>query len=164
MSDWFASTEELPRSRKRLSVVVQALFFTPLALITAAGVAIAIYNIAIGDTGYAVLLVVSGVLAVVLGFQALHYLRDIGAAPVPEEGEVTKKWTKGNLFFFFLPSHYIAVKGKIFAIARMEYAGLLEGDLVRVLHFPHTLTVEFIERFDETEKQYVPAHGGGELR
>jgi hypothetical protein len=83
--------------------------------------------------------------------------------PVQSEGEIAKKWTKGNLFFFFMPGYYIAVKGQIFTVNRSEYRSLLEEDMVRIRHYPHSLTVEFVERFDEVEKKFVPAEPDGSL-
>jgi xanthosine utilization system XapX-like protein len=156
-------SRSLERSRpadkrgRRAQIIVQAVVFTPLAAVMVAGVVLALVKIASGETGYVVLLFVSGVLAIVLGYQAYHYVRDLGAEPVVTEGEVAKKWTKGNLFFFFMPSYYIAVKGKIYTVTRLQFRGLLEEDLVRIRHYPHTLTVEYIERFDEVEKRFVPA-------
>jgi hypothetical protein len=145
------------RPGRRTQIIVQAVLFTPLTAVMVAGVALALVKIVSGETGYVVLLFVSGVLALVLGYQAYHYIRDLGAEPVLTEGEVAKKWTKGNLFFFFWPSYYIAVKGKIYTVTRSQFRGLLEEDLVRIRHYPHTLTVEHVERFDEVEKQFVPA-------
>ena len=146
----------VPRG-KRPNMILQAIIFTPFALICAAATVYAVMKIISGDTGYLVMLFVAGALAVLLGFQAIHYIRDLAAEPVHSEGEVAKKWTKGNLFFFFLPSYYVAVKGQIFTITREDFKGLLEEDLVRIRHYPHTLTVEFVERFDESEKKFVPA-------
>ncbi len=162
MSDWMGTDVSQPR--KRGYVVSQALLYTPLTLLMLAGVAYALSNIVSGDSGYFVMLTVAGVLSVVFGYQALHFLRDLGAEPVMAEGEIAKKWTKGNLFFFLLPSYYIAVKGNIYSIKRTHYAGLLEEDMVRIHHFPHSLTVEQLERFDETEKKYVPADDYGETK
>ena len=54
----------------------------------------------------------------------------------------------------------VSVDGKIFVIPRLEYASLLETDLVRVNCYPHSLTVETIERYDEVSKRFIPADGG----
>jgi hypothetical protein len=148
---------QLSGRSKRGSVMFQALFFTPFALLMAAGVIFALAKVISGETGYIVMLTVAGILLVVMGYQAVHYMRDMSASPTSSEGEISKKWTKGNLFFFFMPSYYIAVKGKIYTITRNQYRGLLEEDMVRIQHYPHTLTVEFVERYDEAEKKFVPA-------
>ncbi len=159
MSEW--SFEEVP-SRRRGALLIQAALYTPLAVLFLTGVGYALFQIATGETGYIVLLTVSGILSILTGFQSLHYLLDLGSSPTTTEGEVSKKWTKGNLLFFFLPSYYIAVKGKIFSIRRMEYAHLLEQDLVRLRHYPNTLTIEVIERFDSVAKKFIPADGTGD--
>ena len=96
----------------------------------------------------------------IIGGFARQYLLDVRAEPVAVEGEVIRKWQKGNLFIFFMPSYYIYVANKIFSIRRQEYAMLLPGDLVRVTCFPHSLTVENLERYDTSTKQYVPAASG----
>ena len=149
--------QSLPPRSKRGIVVLQALVYTPLTLLSLAGVALALVEIASGDYGYAVMLVFSSVLAVILGYQAVHYLRDLSSEPVQSEGEIAKKWHKGNLFFFFMPGYYIAVKGQIYTVSRDHYRTLLEEDMVRIRHYPHSLTVEQVERFDEVEKKFVPA-------
>jgi hypothetical protein len=156
MSTPYERVRPAPPKSKHGMLMLQALFFTPLTLITLGGVVLALYNIAAGDFGYVVMLVVASILTILFGFQAVHYLRDMGTQPVHSEGEISKKWTKGNLFFFFMPGYYIAVKGKIFTISRSHFSGLLEEDMVRIRHYPHSLTVEFVERFDEFEKKFVP--------
>ena len=158
MSGW-SDTASTGR-RRHGHVVVQALFFTPLAVALLAGVAFAVLNIAAGNLGYVVMLAASGLLGLAVGYQAWGYLRDIGAEPTLAEGDVTRKWTKGNFFIFFLPSYYIAVKGKIYSIRRVDYIGILEGDLVRISHYPHSLTVESLDLYDNALKKFVPAVGG----
>ncbi|HXH20550.1 MAG TPA: hypothetical protein VNN10_00880 [Dehalococcoidia bacterium] len=152
-----------PRSSKRVKRILflQALIFTPLAFVMAAGVIYASLKVASGETGYIVMLTITGILFLVFTYQSLHYLRDMRTEPIVSEGEVSKKWSKGNLFFFFMPGYYIAVKGQIYTITRDQYRGLLEDDLVRISHYPHSLTVERVERYDEAKKEYVPAEPDG---
>jgi hypothetical protein len=146
-----------PAGKRRLSILLQATLFTPLAGITTVGAVYALVQIFSGDLGHIILLIVSGGLTFLTGYQALQFLRDLNASPALVEGEVAKKWTKGNLFFFFLPSFYIAVKGKIFAISKQEYAQVFEAELVRVLHYPNSLTVDSVQRYDEHERDWVAA-------
>ena len=40
---------------------------------------------------------------------------------------------------------------------------LLELDLVRVTCYPHSATVERIDRYDESEKRYIPATTGATI-
>ena len=53
--------------------------------------------------------------------------------------------------------------GHIFAISRVEYAMLLELDLVRVNFYPHSATVDRLERYDESEKGFIPATTGASI-
>ena len=161
MSGW-SDTASTGR-RRHGHVVAQALIFTPMAVVLLSGVAFAVLNIAAGNLGYVVMLAASGLLGLAVGYQALGYLRDIAAEPTLAEGDVTRKWTKGNFFIFFLPSYYIAVKGKIFSIRRVDYIGILEGDLVRISHYPHSLTVESLHLYDSALKKFVPAVGGEQV-
>jgi hypothetical protein len=144
----------------RGKVLRMAAFYSLLTAGSGALVAIALYKLATGDGGFVFMLAIFGFFGLIFGYWALHYLRDLKAQPVTIEAEVLKKWHKGNIFIFFMPSFYVLVDGKIFTVSRKEYAMLLETDLVRVSCYPHSLTIEKIERFDETEKQFVPADSG----
>jgi transcriptional accessory protein Tex/SPT6 len=184
------------------------------------------------------MLSIFGLVGVLTAYQGWQYIKDLKAPPMDFQGEVVRKWHKGNLMFFFMPSYYImvdgkvhtgsvsrvedhgayvkmhlgsegyvprkeleadrieksaqdmvkpgeqvkykvrsmnmdgmyrltcrkaeerALVGKIFTISRIEYAMLLEQDEVRVTCFPHSATVERLERYDESEKGFVPATYG----
>jgi S1 RNA binding domain len=226
------------RSRDRRNVIKMVLVYTPIALFSLALSAIAIGKIANGEGGFWFTLIIFGSLGLLTGSQAVLYLRDMVTAPIEIQGEVVRKWHKGNLFFFFLPSYYITVDskifqgnvarvvdngayirlesgaegfcprkeldietkrksaydlvqpgqkvnykvtginrhgvykvscrkaeerdvvGKIFVISRIEYAMLLELDLVKVTFYPHSATVEHLDRYDESEKRFIPATTG----
>src|SRR5690606_8060969 len=49
---------------------------------------------------------------------------------------------------------------KLFSISRNEYAMLLERDTVRIVCYPHSNTVERVDRYDEIEKKFIPATDG----
>jgi hypothetical protein len=222
----------------RRNVIKMALIYTPISVVSLVLCAIAIGNILSGESGFWFTLVIFGSLGVLTGSQAILYLRDLATSPIELQGEVVRKWHKGNLFFFFMPSYYItvdskifqgsiqrvesngayirlesgaegfcprkeldiedkrrnlhdavqvgqtvnykvtgidrhgvykiscrkaeerAVVGKIFVVSRVEYAMLLELDLVKVTHYPHSATVERLERYDESEKRFIPATSG----
>jgi len=226
------------RRPDRRNVIKMALIYTPISVVSLVLCAIAIGNIASGESGFWFTLVIFGSLGLLTGSQAILYLRDLVTSPMELQGEVVRKWHKGNLFFFFMPSYYItvdskifngtvervedngayirlesgaegfcprkeldmdnkrmrvqeavrpgqkvnykitginrhgvyklscrkaeerAVVGKIFVISRIEYAMLLELDLVKVTHYPHSATVELLERYDESEKRFIPATTG----
>jgi predicted RNA-binding protein with RPS1 domain len=215
-----------------------ALVYTPIAVFCLAVSGLALYNIAIGNTGFLFMLTIFGLVGVLTGYQGWQYIKDLKAPPMDFQGEVVRKWHKGNLLFFFMPSYYImvdsrvhtgsisrvedhgvfvrmhtgsegfvprkeldvdlaakspreavtageqvkykvrgmrmdglyrltcrkaeerAMVGKIFTVSRIEYAMLLEQDEVRVTCFPHSATVERLERYDESEKGFIPATYG----
>jgi predicted RNA-binding protein with RPS1 domain len=219
-------------------VVKMALVYVPIALVSLAISCVAIYNIAIGNTGFLFMLTIFGLVGLLTGYQGWQYVKDLKALPMDFQGEIIRKWHKGNLFFFFMPSYYImvdsrvqsgsvsrveengafvrmhsgaegfvprkeldidkparsaqdmvspgdkvkykvrgmnqhglyklscrraeerSVVGKIFTVSRIEYAMLLEQDEVRVTCYPHSATVERLERYDESEKGFVPATHG----
>jgi hypothetical protein len=220
-------------------VVRMAMVYTPIAAVSLVLVLVAIYQIASGESGFIFMLVIFGSLALLTGFQAIGYLKDLSAAPIEYEGAVVRKWHKGNLLIFFMPSFYLAVdsrsqsgrvtrveehgcyvtmhhgaegylprkemdvergstpleiismgaeirykvlgadkKGgyklsqrrveegefitKLFSITRNEYAMLLERDTVRVVCYPHSNTVERLDRYDDIEKKFIPATDGAD--
>jgi hypothetical protein len=145
---------------KRGAVIRMAIFYSLCALVSAGLALLALYKIVSGESGFIVMLCIFGLLFVLTGYWARHYLRDLSADPIVIEGEVMKKWHKGNLFIFFMPSFYVLVAGKIFTIPRTDYAMLLENDLVRIHCFPHSLSVQSLERYDELDKKFIPASSG----
>jgi hypothetical protein len=154
------SREEFPRlgaEEERLNnrgrIIIMAGFYSVLVAFMVAGIVIALVE------GYILLLILSSLFGAMVLHQALHYLRDINARPVQHEGDITRKWHKGNFFLFFFPSYYIMVERKVFTLSRREYGQVLEDDLVRVHHFPYSLTVERLERYDTSKKDFVLAEG-----
>ncbi len=145
---------------RRGFVVRMALFYGVITVVSAGFVVLALINILDGNSGYIIMLVVLGIPGLLTGVLLRQYALDISTSPVTIEGEIQRKWHKSNLLFFFLPAFYINVERKIFGIPQLAYASLLETDLVRIRCFPRSLTVEEIERYDETEKRFVAADLG----
>lgn len=151
---------EAPALQQRGHVLRRALFFSFWAVLSAVLVAIAIYEIATSDSGWVVTLAIFGFVGLLTGYHAQQYLRDLSAQPVVHEGEIIRKWHQGNLIFFLFPSYYIMVAGKVYSVSRQEFGMLLEDDVVRVTCYPHSLAIERLERYDTSEKQFVPATSG----
>ncbi len=180
MSDYQRTELEMPRYgeeplRHRGHVIRMAVFYSFWTALSTALVLLAVYEIVTDDAGFLFMFCIFGFIGLLFGYWAYHYVRDVNADPVTYEGEVVKKWHKANLLFFFLPSFYIYVAepnhlrledegkkpwNKVFTINRQDYAMLLETDLVRVQCYPHSLAVERLERYDETDKKFVPAASG----
>lgn len=233
----FSSFQPQQQLVNRGQILKMALVYTPIALAGLVMCVVAIFKIVGGQGEFVITLVIFGFVGLLTGFQAAQYLKDLGAQPVEFEGEVVRKWHKGNLLFFLMPSFYITVDstvlsgtvtrvedngayvrmasgsegfiprkeidfkvaksardmvnpgatvnykvtglraggghrlsvckaetgstvGKIYMISRVEYSMLLELDLVKVTCYPHSATVERIERYDETEKRFIPATSG----
>ena len=170
MSEFTRSREEFPRLgeeeplKNRRRVVLMAFYYSFWTVLLSAFVVIALYNIILRDDfGFLLMLFIGLFVGLLTGHQASQYLRDVGARPVVYEGDVLRKWNKGNLLIVLFPSYYIMVDRRVFCVRREEYALLLEDDLVRVTCYPHSLTVERLELYDVSEKQFVPAAGGAAL-
>jgi len=145
---------------KHTHIKLMAVFYTFWTLLSLSLVALAAFKILTEDTGYLVMFCVFGLIGALTGYQAKHYLSDLRHRPVMTEGEILRKWHKGNLLIFLFPSFYVFVDDKIFSIPRQDYALLLETDMVRISHYPGSLTVDFVERYDSVDRRYVPtAHG-----
>ena len=235
MTNYTDLNEERPSRR---ALIRMAFVWTPIALASLVLCVVAILQIIGGDSGFLFMLFIFGFIGLLTGSQALLYLRDLRHSPIEIQGEVVRKWHKGNLFFFFLPTYYItvdskvsqgsvqditddgayirlesgatgfcprkeleaeskkkhpsemvqpgkvveykitgiyrqgvykvscrkaeerAVAGRIFVVSRVEFAMLLELDLVKVNFYPHSNTVERLERYDESEKRFIPAVTG----
>jgi hypothetical protein len=149
-----------PRLEKRGRVVRMAIFYTAIALTCAVLVAISVYSIFIGDSGLLVMFFVFGLIGFLTTYHARNYLRDMKAKPVRHEGDILRKWHKANFAIFFFPSYYLMVENNIYSVTKEDYAMLLEDDLVRITCYPYSLTVELVERYDNSEKQFVPATSG----
>ena len=107
-------------------VVKMALIYTPMALFSLVAVILAVINIAQGDSGFFFMLFFFGLILFLTGFQAVEYLKDLGAQPIEYQGELVKKWHKGNLFIFFMPSYYLAIDTRVLSgrVNRIEPNGV----------------------------------------
>jgi hypothetical protein len=160
-----ASSDDQPGGsyHKHSHIKLMAVLYTFLSLLSLAMVLLAAFKILTEDTGYLVMFFVFGFIGSLTGYQAKHYLSDLSKQPVIAEGEILRKWHKGNLLVFLFPSFYVYVDDKIFSIPREDYALLLDTDLVRISHYPGSLTVDFVERYDTLDKRYVPTTHGVSL-
>jgi predicted RNA-binding protein with RPS1 domain len=235
MTQYADFTEQSGQNRGKL--LRMGLFYGFWAVLSLALVILATYQIASGQTGFLVMLILFGIVSVLTGSQALQYLRDLGTDTMEIQGEVVRKWHKGNFLIFLMPSYYLlvdskvlrgrvsrvddegayvvmesgqeglvprrelvgekgqtpqdmvspgqdifykvtngdgrgnyrlscrkaeerALVGKIFTVTREEYAMLLEQDLVKVSCYPHSATVDRVDRYDDIEKKFIPATSG----
>jgi len=128
------------RSSLRRTVLV----FTPLFLLSLAGIGIIIFNLAReGASGLIITLVLLLLAAFLTGHQSIQSLRDLRSLPTVSSGLVDRKWSRADLFI--LRSYYIYVDRSVFKVTPLIYSELEEGDTVSVNHYPHTNTVIAVE-------------------
>ena len=128
------------RSSLRRTVLV----FTPLFLLSLAGIGIIIFNLAReGASGLIITLVLLLLAAFLTGHQSIQSLRDLRSSPTVSSGLVDRKWSRADLFI--LRSYYIYVDRSVFKVTPLIYSELEEGDTVWVNHYPHTNTVIAVE-------------------
>jgi hypothetical protein len=135
--------EEAQRAA-RSSLIRTTLVFTPLFLLSLAGIAAVMFNLAReGPSGLIVTLVLLCLAASLTGHQSIQSLRDLRSSPRVSTGPVERKWSRADLFV--LRSYYIYVDRSVFKVTPLIYTELEEGDMVSVNHYPHTNTVISVE-------------------
>ena len=132
-------------SSARMSVLRGALLFAPFLAVSAFALAFIVGDV-IGkgfDAGRIVGLVLVGFVTLLLAYQVVQSVRDLFASSVETVGVVERQWSRREFFLF--RNGYIFVKNNVFRIEPEEYIGIKLGDAVRVVHSPHTSTVESVE-------------------
>jgi len=128
----------------RSSLIRVALVFTPLFLLSLAGMGIVIFNLVReGPSGLIITLLLLSLAAFLTGHQSIQSLRDLRSSPTVSSGLVDRKWSRADLFV--LRSYYIYVDRSVFKVTPLIYTELEEGDTVSVNHCPHTNTVISVE-------------------
>jgi hypothetical protein len=121
-----------------------ALVFTPLFLLSLAGIGIVIFNLVReGPSGLIITLLLLSLAAFLTGHQSIQSLRDLRSSPRLSTGLVDRKWSRADLFV--MRSYYIYVDRSVFKVTPLIYIELEEGDTVSVNHYPHTNTVISVE-------------------
>jgi xanthosine utilization system XapX-like protein len=111
-----------------------------LALL-AADLLVVYYIAANGDSGGAyITLSIVGLVGLLLAYQTVQHLRDLGAPLAESEGAIVRKWTRADLIIA-MQSYYITVDRVVFRVKPEDYVHLTEAMYVKVVHFPNTLTV-----------------------
>jgi hypothetical protein len=88
-------------------------------------------------------LVFVGLVGLLLVYQVVQSVRDLFAQPVATEGLVERRWSRADLLIF--RNSYIFVGRSIFRLSPEQFIEADLGDTVRVVHYPHTATVESLE-------------------
>jgi hypothetical protein len=128
----------------RASLVRTVLVFTPLLLLSLAGVGgVIFYLTREGPSGLILTLMLLCLAVFLTGHQSVQSLRDLRSSPRLTTGLVDRKWSRADLLV--LRSFYIYVDRSVFKVTPLIYHELEEGDTVSVNHYPHTNTVISVE-------------------
>lgn len=127
----------------RTAIVRSVLLFAPFLAVALIVLAVLARDAADGGGGTFVGLTLIGLVALLLTYQVIQSLRDLLAQPVETAGTVERRWSR-NEFFLFRNS-YAFVEGNVFRLSPEQEIHVELGDKVRILHYPHTATVEAIE-------------------
>lgn len=130
----------------QLRIVRGTIFYTTLAI---AGVAAFIILFLLSNIGEVLIIPMAFGLAVgcLSGFQGLQFWLDLHAAPRSMTGMVIRKWQQSN--FFFGQGFYVLIGEQTFEVEPTAFDGLHYGQTVAVLYYPHTNTVESIQKLED---------------
>ncbi|MFN8639808.1 MAG: hypothetical protein U0360_10225 [Dehalococcoidia bacterium] len=140
---------EQPDARARRSIVRKALAFTPAALLFLLATAFALYNVFTSSAGALVGVIVFGLPAFALTYEAVAALRDLRSSPRITRGVIARMWNKGTVLWmtraYYLliesPAESSGSEQHFFVISPEAYLQLSDGRTVEVRHWPHTNTV-----------------------
>lgn len=143
----------MPSSRgtARSSVVRTAALFAPFLALSLLGfIYLAVGAGKSGTAGRIFALVLVGSVVLLLGYQVVQSVRDMFASLQETVGLVERRWSRNEFFLFH--NTYIFVKRDVYRLSPEQALNVELGDMVRIMHLPHTSTVETIER--------LPRNGG----
>lgn len=149
---------EQPAERARRSIVRKALAFTPAALLFLSGTLLALYNVLTGSAGALVGVIVLGLPAFALTYEAVAAVRDLRSEPRVTRGVIARMWNKGTVLWM-TRAYYLLVESPgasssreqhFFVISPDAYLQLSDGRTVEVRHWPHTNTVVSLGLIEST--------------
>lgn len=107
----------------------------------AADIAVVVYILIVRTSGAAfVTLSFVVVVGLLLAYQVVQHVRDFGARLAETDGVIVRKWKRADLIIAW-DSFYLTVDRTVFRVRPEDWIHLDEGEFVKVVHFPHTLTV-----------------------
>ncbi len=129
----------------RATVLRSLLLFTPFLLVVLVALALLLRSAADegASGGRIVAVVLVGLVALLLTYQVVQSVRDLFSRTVETIGRVERRWSRSNILRF--RNGYIVVERNVFRLPLDRFAEVDLGDTVRIVHYPHTSTVEAIE-------------------
>jgi hypothetical protein len=132
------------RASARASIIRSAVLFTLLFLLVLAAFIYALRGFVAAPGSGIVGLVIVGFVTLLIGYQSAQSLRDLAARPAETRGAVRRKWRAADFLFFFR-GHYLMVEKDVFRVKASDFLEIGEGDIVSVVHYPHTGAVVSLE-------------------
>ena len=146
---------EQAEAATRRGILRKALAFTPAAALFVGVTLVALYNAFTNSMGALVGVVVFGIPAVALCYEASSCLRDLRSRPMTTRGVVTRMWNKGTVLWM-TRAYYLLVnvsgnqrsEQRFFVVPQEVYLLLDEGRTIEVRHWPHTNAVVTLEEIE----------------
>jgi hypothetical protein len=142
-------------------VVRSVLLFSPFLAIVLVALAFIVRDVGRdgASAGSIVGLVLVGFIALLLAYQVVQSVRDLFAKLKETVGLVERRWSRSDFFLF--RNDYIFVEGDVFRLHPEQFVEVDLGDIVRVVHYPHTSTVESIEVVERAAGRAKAGAGDG---
>ena len=93
--------------------------------------------------GRVVGLIIVGLVVLLLGYQVVQSVRDLFSDLVETVGLVERQWSRNEFLLF--RNTYIFVGKDVYRLSPEQGIQVERGNMVRIVHLPHTSTVETIE-------------------
>ncbi len=123
------------------------ILWTPLFVIFTALAALNLVLALDGNGGSWVVLAITGLIALLVGYSSLQSLRDMFSAPTESRGVIVRKWDRREGLFF--RGRYLRMNRRVFRVHRPLYDGCPDtGGGLRIIHYPHTNAVVAWETID----------------
>ena len=116
------------------------MLYAPAAALALALASVAGVSMVSGNISALFALVIVGILALALSYQAITAISDLRATPITTQGEVSRLWRKSRVLFFGRV-HYLFLDRRVFEIGPVAFQELHEGDTVEIHHWPNTNTL-----------------------
>jgi hypothetical protein len=132
--------ETVARSSLRRSLFLYSMFLAAVVVVIVLAIDAA------EGAGSAIVISIAVVIGVLLLYQVVQHARDLNAPFVESEGVIQRKWTRADLIIFF-QGHYLIIDRTVFRVPVEDYLHVEEGNYVKVVHLPHTLSVVSVHPF-----------------
>jgi hypothetical protein len=133
------------KSSARVAVLRSALLFTPFLALALLGFVFITRDAAQQgvSAGRVVGLVLVGLVVLLLGYQVVQSVRDLFSGLVETAGLVERQWSHNEFLLF--RNTYIFVGKDVYRLSPEQGIQVERGNMVRIVHLPHTSAVETIE-------------------